>query len=179
MRAPRWIVYGSFAIAFAVRLAWALKVQSPLDSVYSDMHGYVERAEWLLAHTTPAEPRILTAYPPGTHCILALEFLVFGRNARLAIAIVHSLVGAVPAACIAALTPRLVPSRAAAALVGLLTAFWYPQVCFVGFFSTEVWFSAAIAVHACLFARDAKRAREACWPWPWSRSWRSWSAPSS
>src|SRR5277367_2413230 len=95
-RAPRGIAVVAvavFLLAFAVRLAWLLRVQSPLDAVYSDMQGYVERAEGLLAGKTPAEPRILTMFPPGTHCIVALEFLVLGRHARTAIAVVHALVG--------------------------------------------------------------------------------------
>src|SRR5260370_24201880 len=121
-RAPRGITLiamCTFVLAFAVRLTWILHVQSPFDAVYSDMGGYVARAEGLLAHTLPADPRILSIYPPGTHVLLALEFLAFGRNATRAIAIVHAFVGAVPAACVTALTVRFVPSRIAAALVGV------------------------------------------------------------
>jgi hypothetical protein len=148
-----------FIVAFVVRLEWILRVQSPLDAVYSDMGGYVDRAQLLLAHKTPADPRVLSIYPPGTHSILALEFLIFGRDSRLAIAIVHALVGAVPAPCMALLTVNLVPSVAAAAIVGTLVALWCPQVAFVGFFSSEVWFSAAIAVHACLTVRGWRSLR--------------------
>jgi hypothetical protein len=45
-----------------------------------------------------------------------------------------------------------------AAHVGVLVAFWYPQVAFVGFFSSEIWFSAAIALHAWLVSRERRRA---------------------
>ena len=36
---PREVTIGVFALAFAVRLAWALRVQSPLTAVFSDMGG--------------------------------------------------------------------------------------------------------------------------------------------
>jgi hypothetical protein len=151
------IAIGAFLLAFAVRLAWVLRVQSPLDAEYSDMGGYVARAEGLLAHQVPSEPRELTLYPFGTHCLLALEFLVLGRHAARAIAVAHAFVGAIPAACAPLLTVRLLPRLWAAALVGGLVALWYPQVCFAGFFLSEIWFSAAIALHACLTACDWKR----------------------
>jgi hypothetical protein len=147
-----------------VRFAWLRHVQHPLDAVYSDMGGYVERAEGLIHGTTPAEPRILAMFPPGAHAIVALEFLAFGRNGRLGIAVVHALVGAIPAACAPLLVVRFVPKLAAAALVGVLVAFWYPQVAFTGFFSSELWFAAAIALQAWLSGRA------------WRRSWGQLSA---
>jgi hypothetical protein len=152
------IAFGSFVLAFSVRLAWIFKVQSPFDSIYSDMSGYVDRAERLLWNLPIADPRMLTFYPPGTHGLLALEFYLLGRHSRTAISIVHALVGAVPAACAPALTARLVPSRSAAALVGVIVALWQPQIWCVGFFSSEIWFSAAIAVQAWLAVRDWKGA---------------------
>jgi hypothetical protein len=147
------VAAGAFLLALAVRLVWIFRVQSPLDAVYSDMAGYVGRAEDLLAHKTPADPRLLTMYPFGTHAILALEFLLFGRHGARAIAVTHALVGSVPAACAPVLMVRLVPRRWAAMLAGVAVALWYPQVCFAGYFLSEVWFSAAVALHACLAVR--------------------------
>ncbi len=160
-RLPRGITVvalGVFLLAFAVRVFWILRVQSPLDTVYSDMAGYVGRAESLLAHRTPSDPRVLSIYPPGTHTLLALEFLVLGRNARGPIAVAHALVGAIAAPCMTALAARLVPSLAVAALVGTLVALWYPHVSFGGLFSSEIWFSAAISLHAWLNVGQWKRA---------------------
>jgi hypothetical protein len=153
------IATAAFVVAFVVRLVWILRVQSPFDAVYSDMGGYVARADELLAHRMPPDPRLLTMYPFGTHYLLALEFLVFGREARLAIAIVHALVGAVPAACAPVLMVRLVPRRWAAVLAAALVALWYPQIAFAGFFSSELWFSAFIALHACLAVSAWNRPR--------------------
>ena len=151
----RAITFAVFVLAFAVRFAWALRVQSPLTAVYSDMGGYVERAQWLLAGTIPAKVGALTFYPWGAHCFIALELAVFGPDAPVAIAVVHALVGAVPAACVVPLTLRLVPVPAAAACAGVLVAFWQPQVVYVGFFLSEIWFSALIALHAVLSVRRA------------------------
>ena len=132
------------------RVHHAENFQHPLDAVYSDMGGYVDRADGLLAHKTPSEPRVLTIYPWGAHALLALEFLVLGRHARVALAIDAAFVGAVPAPCMAALSARLVPSRPVAAMVGVLVALWPPQVAFTGFFLSEIWFAAAIAGQAAL-----------------------------
>jgi hypothetical protein len=146
------VALASFVLAFVVRLYWDTHILSPLDSEYSDMGGYVSRAEHLLAHTIPGDPRLLTTYPYGTHYILALEFLVLGRHARHAIGILHALVASVPAACAPYLVVRLVPRLWAAALAALLVALWYPQICFTGFFLSEIWFYALIAGHACFVA---------------------------
>jgi hypothetical protein len=156
---PREVTIGVFALAFAVRLAWALRVQSPLTAVFSDMGGYVERAQWLIAGTTPTDPGAVVFYPWGAHCFIGLELALFGRNAPVAIAVVHAIVGAVPAACVVPLTLRLLPSLAAAAAAGAIVALWQPQVVYVGFFLSEIWFSAAIALQALLSARRAKRGR--------------------
>lgn len=160
LRGPRGILLVAldvFVLAFVVRLAWVFRVQSPFDAIYSDMGGYVDRAQLLLAHKTPADPRVLSLYPPGTHSLVALEFLALGREARTAIGIVHALVGAIPAPCLAILTVSLVPNRIAAGVVGTLVALWYPQVAFTGYFSSELWFSAAVAIHACLAIRNWRR----------------------
>jgi hypothetical protein len=153
-----WITIGVFVIAFAIRLLWALYVQSPLTAVYSDMGGYVWRAKLLLDGTMPTDAIDLSIYPWGAHCFIGLELALFGRDAPVAIAVVHALIGAIPAACMVQLTRRLVPSLVAAAAVGLLVALWQPQIVYVGFFLSEIWFSALIAVHALLSARRASGA---------------------
>jgi hypothetical protein len=158
MRTPRSTLVGTFALAFFVRLAWILGIQHPMRAVYSDMYGYVDRAEQLMWHLASPDPRLLAIYPWGTHALMAAEFLLLGRHAQGAIAVAHALVGAVPAPCMAALSMRLVPSRAVATLTGVLVALWYPQVAFAGFFLSEHWFAAAIAVHAAWTVRERRGA---------------------
>jgi hypothetical protein len=143
----------SFVVAFAVRAYWTLRVQSPLTAVYSDMGGYVSRAEALLAGTTPAEPRILLMWPWGTHAIVALELAMFGRRDAFTIGLLHAFAGAVAAPCAALLTARFVPSRLAVVVAGLLVAVWHPHVTFSGFFSSEIWFSSAVMLLTLLLVR--------------------------
>ncbi len=140
----RLIAAFAFVAAFLVRLYWTLRVQSPLTAVYSDMGGYVSRAEALLAGTTPTEPRILLMWPWGTHFIVAGELRAFGRADPTSIGIVHALVGAIVAPCAVLLAARFVNSRLAIFVAGLAVALWHPHVVFSGFFSSEIWFSSAL-----------------------------------
>ena len=140
----RLIAFFAFAVAFAVRAYWTLRVQSPLTAVYSDMGGYVSRAEALLAGTTPTEPRILLMWPWGTHFLVAGELSLFGRRDPLSIGLVHALVGALVAPSAVLLTARFVRSRVALLGAGLAVALWHPHVVYAGFFSSEIWFSSAL-----------------------------------
>lgn len=151
--ARRLIAALAFAVAFAVRAYWTLRVQSPLTAVYSDMGGYVSRAEGLLAGTTPGEPRILLMWPWGTHVIVAAELAVFGRHNPLTIGLAHALVGAIAAPCAALLTARFVRSRLAVLGAGLLVALWHPHIVYSGFFSSEIWFSSALVLLSLLLVR--------------------------
>lgn len=146
------------ALAFAVRLLWILRVQSPHDAVYSDMAGYVERAEELIGLRPPnPEPRMLAFWPWGAHVLYAAEFALLGRNSTIGLAIVHALVGAIPPACVVLVTARAVPSRLAGGLAGTVAALWHPQITYAAFFMSELWFTAALMVATWLFLRHAER----------------------
>jgi hypothetical protein len=145
------------AVAFAVRLAWILRVQSPHDAVYSDMGGYVARADELLQGTASGDPRLLAFYPWGTHVLIALEFAAFGRSSVVGIAVTHALVGALPVACVVLLSARLVESRLLVAGAGLVAALWQPQIAFAGFFMSEIWFTAAITLGAWLLVLQMEK----------------------
>lgn len=149
----------AFALAFAVRAAWGLRVQRPLDALYADMGGYVLRAELLLAGKTPAEPRMLVLWPWGTHAIVAGEIVLFGRHANTAFALCHALVGAIVAPCAAGLTARFVRSRRAALLAGVATALWHPHVVYTGYVSSEIWFTTALVVVTLFAVRVSERRR--------------------
>ena len=149
----RLIAFFVFAVAFAVRAYWTQRVQSPLTAVYSDMGGYVSRAEALLAGTTPTEPRILLMWPWGTHFLVAGELSLFGRRDPVSVGIVHALVGAIVAPCAVLLTARFVRSRLALLGAGLAVALWHPHVVYSGFFSSEIWFSSALMLLTVLLVR--------------------------
>ena len=140
----RLIALLTFVAAFVVRLYWTLRVQSPLTAVYSDMGGYVSRAEAMLAGTTPSDPRVLLMWPWGTHFLVAGELKVFGRSNPTGIGIVHAVVGAIVAPCAVLLAARFVRSRLAILVAGLAVALWHPHVVYAGFFSSENWFSSAL-----------------------------------
>lgn len=61
-----------------LRLVWGLVVHPPIDYVYSDMAGYVERAQDLAAGETPR--RVDAFWPPGTHMLLAVPLRLFGPD---------------------------------------------------------------------------------------------------
>jgi hypothetical protein len=145
-----------FLVAFAVRAWWVLRVQNPIDAVWSDMAGYVVRAEGLLAGKTPGEPRVLLLWPWGTHAIVAGELFVFGRDSRIGIGLCHAAVGALAAPCASSLTMRFVRSRLAALFAGLLVALWQPHVVFSGFFLSEIWFTSAALLATVCFVRHSE-----------------------
>ncbi|MDB4940500.1 MAG: hypothetical protein JWP97_34 [Labilithrix sp.] len=164
-RARGLLALASFVVGFVVRAFWAMRVQSPLGAIYSDMGGYVGRAEGLLAGTTPGDPRVLLMWPWGTHVLVAGEIALFGRNAPVAFALVHAAVGALAAACAALLTARFTGSRAWVLVSGLVVALWHPHVVYAGFFSSEIWFSAAILIFSVLLVRRFERGGHAGHGW--------------
>jgi hypothetical protein len=147
------IALGVMLVAFVVRLEWILHVQSPHGAVYSDMGGYVSRADELLGLVPPGDPRMLAFYPWGGHVLFAAEFAVFGRHSELGIAIVHAFVGAIPAACVTLITARFDANRLIAAAAGVLAALWHPQITYAAFFLSELWFTAALLIASWLFLR--------------------------
>jgi hypothetical protein len=153
------LVLTVFVVAFALRLYWVLEVQSPYKAVYSDMGGYVARATDLLNGRYTGDPRSAAFYPWGTHVLIAGEFALFGRKSLVGVGIVHAFVGALPAVCATLLTARLVPSRVYAGVAGFAVALWHPQITYVGFFMSELWFSAALMMSAWLVVRRLENAR--------------------
>jgi energy-coupling factor transporter transmembrane protein EcfT len=157
----RRIALAVFAIAFAVRALWALEIQRPLDAIYSDMAGYVLRADHLLAGTTPGEPRMLALWPWGTHAIIAGELALFGRKSAVGIGLCHAFVGALVAPAAAALVTRFVPRRDAALAAGLAVALWHPHVVYSGYFSSEIWFASAMMLGTLCLVRHPERPHRA------------------
>ncbi|MBX3190542.1 MAG: hypothetical protein KF819_26310 [Labilithrix sp.] len=155
--ARRSIALAVFFLAFTVRAIWAIRVQSPLTAVYSDMGGYVSRAEMLLSGFTPNEPRVLVLWPWGTHAIVALEIALLGRKSAIAIGIVHAIAGAIAAPCAALITARFVRSPYWVWAAGVVVALWHPHVVYSGFFSSEIWFSSAIALGSLCLIRHCER----------------------
>jgi hypothetical protein len=157
------VAFACFVIAFVLRLLWILKFQSPHSAVYSDMNGYVTRADELLGNIPPSlDPRTNTFYPYGTHYLIAGELALVGRKSEIGVAIIHALVGALPVPCVVYITSRLVPKHGGYALImggfaGLVAALWHPQITYVGFFMSEIWFTAACLISAAFFVRQSEK----------------------
>ncbi len=139
--APRTRYWNRFAIACillgaVLRVVWGLVVHPAVDFVYSDMGGYVERAQRLAAGEFPN--RLDAFWPPGTHMVLAGPLALFGPGRAGLWA------GAALWCLLSSVTPffawrlaRLLLTPAAAALTTAFCAFWPLYITYAGFFTSE------------------------------------------
>ncbi|HUQ41374.1 MAG TPA: glycosyltransferase family 39 protein, partial [Candidatus Limnocylindrales bacterium] len=160
--APRWDRIALIAViaGAVIRAAWVLSLHPPLDYVYSDMGGYVDRAVKLaLAH--PLD-RYDAFYPPGTHWLLALPLAIFGTDRTGLWA------GAVLWWAMSALTPlamwrfgRYHLTIPAAALTAVFVSFWPIQIAYSGYFLSETPSLALLVASLWLTSRAAVSTRAA------------------
>ena len=88
----RWLIAIVLA-TFAVRLHWNLYVHPPGDYVYSDMNGYVSRADRMLK--LGLKPHEYSSFfPYGTHWLVAGMKYLFGKENYDAIGVLYALFGA-------------------------------------------------------------------------------------
>lgn len=137
--AARWdrVALGAIALGIVLRVVWILVIHPPLDYVYSDMQGYVERGMRLAAGGDQFG-RYDAFFPPGTHILLALPFTIFGSDRT------GLWGGAVLWCALSSLTPyfmwrltRLLLTPAAAAVTALLCALYPLHIAFGGYFASE------------------------------------------
>lgn len=136
----RWL-WGLFLAALVVRLHWNLVVHPVGDYVYSDMNGYVTRADRMLAQgLSPHE--YSSFFPYGTHWIVAGAKWLWGKDNYTAIGIVYAMFGALTVAFAYAATRRAsaFPSWVAPA-VGLVGVLYYPHFSLGGYILSEVPFA--------------------------------------
>lgn len=139
-----------FLAALAVRLLWNLKIHPPLDYVYSDMGGYMERATTRLDHPGERFP-YFTLFPWGTHVLLSLVKATFGRTNGAAIGIVYALFGALAVAYTAAVAGRLTRRPWIVWTVGAILVLHYPWISLGGYALSEppfTFFLSAATFHA-------------------------------
>jgi 4-amino-4-deoxy-L-arabinose transferase-like glycosyltransferase len=134
----RWdlLAFTSVVVGAVIRIIWGLVLHPPLEYVYSDMEGYVGRAQRLAAGIglQPFD----AFFPPGTHMLLAVPMTLFGteRAGLWAGAILWcALSCAIP--LFAWRFTRLLLTPAAAALTALFCALWPLYVTYGGFFTSE------------------------------------------
>ena len=136
--ATRWdrIAVAAIVLGAVIRVIWGLVIHPPVDFIYSDIGGYVERARRLAEGGDMW--RIDAFWPPGTHMLLAAPMELFGTGDAGLWA------GAVLWCVLSILTPvfawglaRPLLSPAAAALATVLCAFWPLYITYGGFFTSE------------------------------------------
>jgi 4-amino-4-deoxy-L-arabinose transferase-like glycosyltransferase len=144
--------------ALAVRLAWNLWIHRPLDYVFSDMGGYLERAQTRLDHPDEHIP-YFTLFPWGTHVLLSLVKLVFGRDNGTAIGVTYAALGAGAVGYSFATAKRLTRARWAPRVVGAILVVYYPWIALGGYTLSEPPFTLLLAATAFYALRLADRGR--------------------
>src|SRR5215218_3036400 len=137
--ANRWdrIAGVSILTGVIVRIVWGLVLHPPFDYLYSDMGGYVDRAQRLA--TGGGLQRFDAFFPPGTHMLLAAPMTLFGteRAGLWAGAVLWcALSSAIP--LFAWRLAHLLLTPAAASLTALFCAFWPLYITYGGFFTSEI-----------------------------------------
>lgn len=157
----RWLIVCVLA-ALAVRLHWNLLVHPLGDYITSDMRGYVSRADQMLdKFGKPIEYHAF--FPYGTHFMLALLKLVFGRENYAAIGAVYALLGAVIVGYGVRIAERVSSRRWVPPALGLLLVFYYPLISLGGYTLSEVPFGAFLLMSTLALLRLVQegRARDA------------------
>jgi len=168
--------------ALAVRLVWNLAIHNPVSFAYSDMGGYLDRANSILADRwkpppAPQHPHAadlfdyvfarligpkapyLTLYPHGTHIFLYLVKRVFGRDNATAIGASFAVLGTLAVSYTYATAARLSPSPAVRRIVAFILVFYYPWISLGGYALSETPFTTCVAATAFHGLRLADRGR--------------------
>ena len=159
--AERWLIC-IFLGALAVRLHWNLEVHPLGDYVYSDMNGYVQRAERLLREF-PKPHEYSAFFPFGTHWMVAGILWLTGGELDPAISIWYALLGATAITQSYAIARRISPYPVVAPAVGLLGILYYPQFSNGGYILSETPFCVLLlgAVLSVVRMADHGRRRDA------------------
>lgn len=158
--AERWLLLVFFA-ALTVRLYWNAEVHPPGDYIYSDMNGYVSRADRMLKHGF--EPHEYSSFFPfGTHWMVFAIKKTWGAENYVAVGRVYALLGAIAVAGAYAVARRasLFPYIVAPA-VGLLGIFYYPHLSLGGYILSEVPYCAFFMLTLVFFMRMLDHGRYA------------------
>ena len=143
-------------LALAARLTWNLWVHPPSDYVYSDMAGYVARADRMLV--APLAKRVDEAfYPYGAHYLLAAVKAAFGKDNHTAGGVYQAVIGALTVTFMTAMSRRLSGRGWVPRLVGLAGALYYPLISMGGYYLSEAPYAFFMTAAALLTLRLADR----------------------
>lgn len=118
-----------------LRIVWILFAHPPVDYVYSDMRGYVVRAEHL-AWVGSLGPND-AFYPPGTHVLLAVPLKLYGDETGLWAAAVLWCALSIAAVWLSWRLARELLSPAAGAITAILCALSPLFITSGGYFTSE------------------------------------------
>lgn len=160
----RWLYEQRFLIVFFfaalyVRWHWNTEVHPPGDYIYSDMRGYIRRAEGMMRLLADPDKTIWMQveydafYPYGTHVFLfGLEW-TFGTEAYEKMAKAYAVVGALLVAVTYLLARRVSKFTFVPPIVGAIAIFYYPHISLGGYFLSEVPFALCFVTSAWMLAR--------------------------
>ncbi len=136
LRRNRWLIVIAFA-ALWIRLHWNLEVHPIGDYIGSDMRGYNSRADQFIAD--PDLSREYHAFfPYGTHYLIALLKVIFGKDNFPAIAMVYAVMGTLVVVFSTIIAGQVSKRRWVPPAVGLLLAFYYPLISLGGYMLSEI-----------------------------------------
>lgn len=155
----RWLLVLVIA-ALAVRLHWNLRVHPIGDYVYSDMRGYVRRADSLFGEWwVPGEYDAF--YPYGTHVFIYAVQALFGEGPGdyRVVGIAYAIAGALVVGFGYQLARRVSRFRVVPPLVGLVLVGYYPLVSLGGYALSEVPFAFCLVSSTFFLVRTAQDGR--------------------
>ncbi len=150
----RWLIVAVLA-ALAVRLHWNLMVHPLGDYISSDMRGYTSRADQLI-DKFGAAIEYHAFFPYGTHYLLALLKVIFGKENYTAIGVVYALMGSVMVGYAYRIAERVSKYRWMAPLLGMLMVFYYPLISLGGYTLSEIPFGVFLLMSTLALLRLAQ-----------------------
>lgn len=163
----RWL-FILVAAALALRWHWNTVVHPPGDYYYSDMRGYMRRAEGMF-QSLWGKREYDAFYPYGTHVLLFGIMKVFGPGldpalrgdeAKELLLLNHIVIGKVYAVIGSAvvgfgylLARRMTKFAIVPPIVGLILVFYYPLISLGGYFLSEVPFSLCLVASTYFLVR--------------------------
>jgi 4-amino-4-deoxy-L-arabinose transferase-like glycosyltransferase len=148
-RKVRWVV----GIGTVVRVLWVLAIHRPIDFDYSDMHGYIERAQHL------ADPNFFSGkyewyYPSGASTFLSLFLRVFGAPGGWTMAAFAQGLMSGAEIWLLFLAVRRFLSERVAFWSAVLFATHYLAISYAGYFLSENWLSIGLLTACAAFVPD-------------------------
>jgi hypothetical protein len=159
--AERWSL-ALFIAALLVRVHWNGVAHPPADYLYSDMHGYVTRADGIFREGWKAR-EYSGFYPWGTHALIAGIEAVVGRKNYAAVGQAFAVMGALVVLLGYLVARRVTKTSWVAPAVGLVLVFDYPLISLGGYFLSEIPFAVGMGAATWLLLRlvDDGRSRDA------------------